>query len=72
MIIKKFDQYETLLLCNNIYYSKAIAGLISFVIVYALFSVVFNSALTYYQYIIFSPKLFLILTVSFFITLYTH
>jgi hypothetical protein len=72
MIIKNFLQYEAVSIFNNIYYSKGIAGIISFVVVSVFFSSAFDSYSSYFNYLLASSNLFLLLLVSFFISFHIH
>ena len=72
MIIKNFLQSETSFTHEIIYYSKCIAGIISFVVVSVFFSLAFDSYSSYFNYILVVSNLFLLLLVSFFISFYIH
>lgn len=72
MIIKNLLSSETSFTHEKIYYSKCIAGIISFVVVSVFFSLAFDSYSSYFNYILAGSNLFLLLLVSFFISFYIH
>jgi len=72
MIIKNFLQSETSFTHENIYYSKGIAGIISFVVVSVFFSLAFDAFPNYFKYILVNPNLIALLFVAFITSFYIH